>query len=451
MPASNSPGEDGAPETERHSGEASLLRRFASLSAWNILANVTVPLVGLVDAAMLGHLDDIRFLAGVALGALVFDYVFWTFAFLRMATTGLTAQASGRRDPAEMHRVLQRSVVLALGAGFLLLALRVPIGNLAFGLLSGDPGAEAAGLDYYRARVLGAPAALASFVFLGWFLGREESRVAMILTAAANLVNIALNYVFILRLGWAAEGAGLATMVSQYLMLALALAFYWPRRQGADWSLGSIFDPRAYRSMFVLQVDILVRTLFLVSAFALFTDFSARLGTAILAANTLLLRILNFAAFFIDGAAFATESLAGVFHGAGQGEMLRRLVRLALGTGLAFGALFAALVAGAPGTVLAWLTSHAEVVALGTEYRLWMIPVLLLGSLSYIYDGLFLGLTAGRVLRNAMIVSALGAFLPASLWALHQRDPHLLWAALAIFMLARVLTLGRAARHLRDR
>lgn len=425
-----------------------LFRRFASLSTWNILANITVPLSGLVDAAMLGHLDEIRFLAGVALGAIVFDFVFWTFGFLRMATTGLTAQAVGRRDDLAMQRVLQRSAVLAVVAGLGILALRGPLGDLAFGLLSGDAGTEAAGLDYYRARVLGAPAALLNFVFLGWFLGREESRIALAMTVTANLVNIGLNYLFILRFGWAAEGAGLATMASQYAMLVVALALYYRRRHGADWNWSSILDRGGFRAMFGLQVDILVRTLFLVSSFAVFTDFSARMGVAVLAANTLLLRILTFAAFFIDGAAFAVESLAGIFLGAGQHHQLRRLVRLSLGTGLACAGVFAAAVVLFPSTVLGLLTSHGDVVALGAEYSAWMVPVLLLGSLSYIFDGLFLGLTAGRTLRNAMVFSAGLVFFPLALWALAQNNPHRLWLALAAFMLARVLTLGWASRRL---
>ncbi|MEM1205473.1 MAG: MATE family efflux transporter [Acidobacteriota bacterium] len=413
-----------------------------------MLANLTVPVAGLVDAAMLGHLDDIRFLAGVALGAVVFDYVFWTFGFLRMATTGLTAQATGRRDAVEQHRILQRSLVLAAGAGFAILLLRGPLAHLAFGLLSGDPGTEAAGLDYVLARIWGAPAALANFAFLGWFLGREESRIALAMTAVANVVNVVLNYVFILRLGWAAEGAGWATMASQYAMLAVAVACYLPRRGGVGWSWGEVLDGQRWRAMFSLQADILVRTLCLVSSFALFTDISARLGAEVLAANALLLRIVTLAAFMIDGAAFAVESLAGIFLGAGNRSALRRLLRLALLTGAAFAALFVVPMALAPEPVLGLLTSHGDVVQRGASYALWLVPVLLVGSAAYIYDGLFLGLTAGRTLRNSMLVSAVGVFLPLAWLALRAGDPHLLWGALAAFMVARTATLAWASRRL---
>lgn len=420
-----------------------LVGRFARLSALNILANITVPLTGLVDAAMLGHLDEIRFFAGVALGSLVFDYVFWTFGFLRMATTGLVAQAVGRRDAAHAEAVLRRSLMLAATAGVAILLLRGPLGQLAFGLLSGEPGTEAAGLDYYSARVWGAPAALANFVFLGYFLGREESRIALVMTVIGNVANVALDYLFILELDLAAEGAGLATMLSQYLMLLIALAYYRPRRLDYPWR-DLLADRGAWGSLFGLQRDIMVRTLLLVSTFALFTDFSARLGTEVLAANALLLRWVTLAAFFIDGAAFAVESLAGILRGAGLHRALRRLLRLALAAGAAFGAVSALVVVLFPEPVLSLLTSHEEVIVLGRALRFWLLPVLIVGSAAYILDGLFLGLTAGRALRRAMTVSTLLGFLPLAMLALALSSAHLLWTALALFMLARVLTLGVA-------
>ena len=187
---------------------SSLSRRFFRLALINILASVTVPLVGLVDTAMLGHLGDIRFLAGVALASLLFDYVYWTLGFLRMSTTGMTAQAVGRGDHVEVTDVLRRSMLIALALGGAVLALQVPLREIGFALLSGEPGVELAGREYFDARIWGAPAALCGFVMVGWFLGREESRVVLAITLVANLANVLLNYVFIIRLGLAARGAG---------------------------------------------------------------------------------------------------------------------------------------------------------------------------------------------------------------------------------------------------
>lgn len=430
-----------------------LSRRFFRLTFYNILANVTAPLVGLVDVAMLGHLAEIRFLAGVALAGVIFDVLYWTLAFLRMGTTGMTAKAygrfrAGRASADEVGFILVRFLLLAAIIAGLLIALRSPLGELAFGLLSGQPEVEAAGRDYYDARILGLPAVVGNLVLMGWFLGREESRRLLLMTAIANLVNVGLNYLLIFHLGLAARGAGLASAVSQYLMLAVAVWLYARGREKVAWSWPRILNRKRWHAMAHLNRDILIRTLLLVASFAIFTNVSAILGVALLAANTLLLRILTLAAFLIDGAAFAIESLAGNLQGAGQRLELRRLVRLGLGSGIGFTIPIIAALLLAPRTVLGLLTSHAEVVDLGTTYRGWMVPVLLFGAVAYIYDGLFLGLTEGPALRNAMLISTVVAFLPCALLALQLRNPHLLWLAMAAFMLARGLTLERARRAL---
>jgi len=192
----------------QNAASVSLYRRYFRLTALNILANVTVPLAGLVDTAILGHLADIRYLAGVALASLLFDYVYWTFGFLRMGTTGTTAQAVGRGDERGAYLILYRSILLALGVSAALLALQWPIRSLGFTLLSGAPEVEAAGQAYFNARIWGAPAALASFAFIGWYLGREESRYVLAMTVAANVTNVVLDYVLIVYMGMAAAGAG---------------------------------------------------------------------------------------------------------------------------------------------------------------------------------------------------------------------------------------------------
>ncbi len=423
-----------------------LNRRFFRLTALNILANVTTPLVGLVDAAMLGHLPEIAPLAGVALGGVIFDYLYWTCAVLRMGTTGLTAQAVGRGDRGEVERTLRRSLVLAMLTAAALLLLRSPIADAAFRVLAGEPAVEAAGRAYFDARIWGAPAALANLVLVGWFLGREESRLVVVTTVIGNVANIALNYVFIVQLGLAAQGAGIASAISQYLTLAIALALYLRRRHPRPGRWRELFGGGELTALLRLHRDILLRTLCLVTCFAVFTNFSALFGVAVLAANTLLLRLLTLAAFLIDGAAFAVESLAGILHGRGDRRQLRRLLRLALATGAAFAALFALLLLLAPRPILGLLTSHGEVIAHALAFRFWMVATLLLGAGAYILDGYFIGLTAGRILRDAMLVSTFGVFLPLALAALMLRDPHLLWLSLVAFMAARGVTLGRAVR-----
>ena len=439
---SPSPAEPGSSQAK---ASLALRRRFSKLTGLNILANLTVPLAGLVDTAMLGHLDSIHFLAGVALGGVIFDFIYWTFGVLRMGATGTTAQALGRDDAVEVERILRRTLVLALAGAMLLLLGQRLIEGAAFDLLAGSPEVEAAGREYFRARIWGAPAALANLAFLGWFLGREESRVALVMTLGASLSNVLLNLIFIVHLGLAARGAGIATALAQCLMLALALLFYRRRRGHEPWTLATLLDRRALVELLTLQRDILVRTLCLVGAFAVFTDASARLGTTVLAANTLLIRLLTFASHCIDGAAFAVESLAGRFSGEGDGQRLRRLLALAgrwaLGFALGFSFLWLVL----PRPILGLLTSHRDVVQLAIDFMPWLVVTMVLGAPAYILDGFFLGLAAGTTLRRAMLISALGVFAPLAAWATWIGSPTFLWFALAAFMVARWLTLGRAA------
>jgi MATE family multidrug resistance protein len=418
--------------------------RFVRLTAINIVSNVTVPLAGLVDTAMLGHLDDIRFLAGVALGSVLFDYVYWSLGFLRMGTTGTVAQEVGRGDRDEVFRVLYRSLTLAAAFGFALLILQSLLREAGFAMLAGEPGVEEAGRAYFSARIWGAPATLANFVLIGWFLGRAESRHVLVMTIACNVANIALNYVFIIRMGLAALGAGLATMAAQYVMLGVGLALLRSVREPVPWRWREVLDRQRLVRLVRLNRDILVRTLLLVSAFALFTNFSSVLGTVVLAANSILIRILVLAAYLIDGAAYAAESLAGICLGARRIGQLRRLGRISLGAGLGFAVAVLAAFFAWPSGWIRVLTSHGELVAIGVRFAPWLIPTLLIGSVAYMFDGLFLGLTEGRALRNAMGISLLAGFLPLALIGLRIESNGALWGSMALFMAARAATLGLA-------
>lgn len=421
--------------------------RFWRLTALNIFTNLTVPIASLVDTALLGHLPDIRFLAGVSLASILFEYVYWTFGFLRMGTTGITAQAFGAGDHREVYQILYRSLLLALVLGSLILLARSPLREVGFGLLSGAESSELAGRSYFDMRVWGAPAALINFAFLGWFLGREESRNALLMTFAAHTTNVALDYLFIIRLGQAARGAGLATAISQYVMLGTAIALFIRGRSKDGDSLESarsrkiiwseIAAPSALIRLLRLNLDILVRTVLLVSAFAVFLNFSALLGTVVLTANTILYRIQMLAAYFVDGAAFATESLAGIFHGSGAARSLARLRRLALKSGILLTMPFVLLVLLVPRQTYSTLTSHPETLTLAMEHNLWLVPALFFGSMAFIYDGYFLGLTRSRSLRNCMLASTLVVFGPLAYAALQLSSSHLLWFAITAFMAAR--------------
>ena len=424
--------------------ERALGPRFWRLAIPMVLANITVPLAGLVDAAMLGHLDTATHLAGVALGAIVFDYLFWSFGFLRMGTTGLTSQAVGRDDALESTRIGLRALVTGVGAGCLLVVMGPVVGWLAFGLLEGEADVLRCGRAYFDWRLLGAPAALANFALTGWLLGVERSRAVLAMAVLTNVANIVLDWVFIVRLGWASAGAGAATMLAQWLAFGLGL-FLVAKPLLGQWATvrSGIWDRSALGSWMALNRDITIRTLALVSAFSIFTDFSAVLGTTLLASNTLMLKVISVAAWFIDGFAFAVETLVGRFQGTGDRKSAKRLLRLGLGAALVVGLVTATAFNVWPKGLFGLLTDQVPLLdQLGLDAPVLFV-VLGFGSVAYILDGWFLGISSGAVLRRTMMVSLLVGFLPLAIVARWMSSSTLLWAAMACFMAFRVVTLGR--------
>ena len=425
-------------------------KRFWQLAIVNVISNLMVPLASLVDVAFLGHLTEIRHLGGVAIATVLFNYIYWTFGFLRMGTTGLTAQARGRGDNAAVVLILLRNSAIALTIGLVILVLQQPLREIGFALLQADLEVLEAGRDYYNALIWGAPATLLNFVLLGWFLGREQSKAVLLVSVVSKGANIVLDYLFIVRWGQFSRGAGAATAISQYMTLIVGLGLVyrelkrtsWFEKRSLEQMLAQILNMTALKAIFSLNQDILVRTLALVSTFALFTNLSATLGTTILAGNTLMLQVVTLAAYFIDGIAFATESIAGNLHGQGAKDRLRPLLKLAGGVSLLAGLSFAVLFIGLPQPLFGLLTSHSEVIRQISNYLWWLLPILGFGSIAYMLDGYFLGLTAGRILRQSTLIAAIIGFLPMAIAAWHWQNNHLLWLALALFMATRSITLG---------
>lgn len=403
-----------------------------------------VPLAGLIDVAFLGHLSDIRHLAGVALATVLFNYIYWTFGFLRMGTTGTTAQAIGRGDREEVLLIGLRNSCLALTIGLIILVLQQPLRDIGFALLQATRDVKASGQAYYDALIWGAPATLMNFVIVGWFLGQGQGSRVLLLSAISNGANAMLNYLFIVLWGLESAGAGWGTALSQYLMLFVGLGLVYQTVRLRDvWTLvPRIYDVAALKATFQLNRDIFIRTFALVSTFALFTNFSSVLGTTVLAANTLLLQVVTLAAYFIDGIAFATESFAGLFRGQNQSDRLVALLQLSGGISLGLGIAVALVFLAAPNHLFGLLTSHEVVVEQISHYVGWLIPVLGFGSIAYLLDGYFLGLTEGQILRTSSLVSSLVGFLPGAIVAWQIHSNQLLWAALTVFMLARAVTLA---------
>lgn len=419
--------------------------RFLRLALPAIAASLTIPLAGLIDAAILGHLEELEPLAGVALGGVIFDMIYWSFGFLRMGTTGLTGQALGREQPGEARALLLRAGVLGLGFALVLVAAQGLIAQLGFWILHGEAAVEAAGRAYYAARIWAAPAVLVNFCASGWLLGLQRTRPILALALVANGTNVLLDWLLIVELDWGAAGAGWATTASQYASLLVALPILrkaWRDTKGGE--TGRVFAGDRMLAILRLGRDIWIRTFALISAFALFTSFSAAFSSLVLAANALLLRVLGLTSYVVDGFAHATESLAGEFSGREDRAGLARLLRTAMGWGVVTGAGFAVAFIAFP-QLFALLTDQPELLAAVVGARGWLIVVLLLGSIAYILDGYFIGLTAGTTLARAMLLSFGLGFLPLALWARYgDGGPTVLWIALLSFMAARGLTLGLA-------
>lgn len=421
----------------------SFINRFWRLALVNVVSNLMVPIASLIDTAFLGHLADIRHLGGVAIATVLFNYIYWTFGFLRMGTTGITAQAVGREDSNGVILTLLRNSAIALTISLVILILQQPLRELGFSLLTADAEVIESGRDYYNALIYGAPATLLNYVLLGWFLGREQAKKVLWLSIIDKGVNIALNYWFIVQLGWASRGAATATAISQYLNLFLGLILIireFPVSYLATFTQ-EVFELNAIKAAFSLNRDILIRTLALVSTFALFTNFSSAMGTITLTSNTLILQVVTLGAYFIDGIAFATESIAGNLKGQKSNDLLFPLIKIAIATSIFLGLTIAGIFCLFTEPLFGLFTNHNEIINQLNNYVFWLLPILGFGAIAYILDGYFLGLSSGKILRNSTIIATF-TFLPLANLAGHFQNSHLLWFALSLFMLTRAITLS---------
>ena len=322
--------------------------------------------------------------------------------------------------------------------------MQYPLREIGFTILHADPEVLDAGRAYYDALIYGAPATLLNFVLFGWFLGKEQGREVLLFSLVNKGANIVLDYLFIVRWDLSSGGAGAATAISQFITMLVGLVLVSQQIPWQSWQQykQNIINFTALKAIFTLNRDILIRTLALVSTFAVFTNLSATLGTGILAANTLLLEIVTLAAYFIDGIAFATESIAGNLQGQGKENQLIPLLKLAGSTSLIAGLTFAVVFYLFPQGLFGLLTNHSQVIKQVSNYVWWLFPILGFGSIAYMLDGYFLGLTAGKILRQSTLIAAVLGFAPVAIAAWHWQVNNLLWLALALFMAARSITLG---------
>lgn len=421
------------------------LPRFFRLSFVAVLSNMMVPLAGLCDTAFLGHLQDIKPLAGVILASILFDYLYRILKFLRNSTNALTAQAVGENDSKGVILAGLRSALIAFAIALLILLLQYPIQKLGFAILSGSPAIEVSGIAYFNARIWGAPAVLLNFVLIGWFLGKEKNSLVLLISLIANGSNVFLDYVMIYRWGWDSMGAGLATALSQYLALLVGLigvAFNINWRETIT-ALKEVLDWQVFKEIGSLKVNILIRFLALISAYSIFTNISAKMGTDLLAENGLLLQIALLSQFTIQGVGMTTQTLVGNFKGQKDYHKIIPLLIISIITSSAIALSLALSVIFFPQTILSLLTNHAEINHNMMEYSIWLLPLLVFTAIAFMLEGYFIGLKEGVILRNASLIAFLIVFLPSIFLAAYANSVHLLWLSLVNYMFALILVLGK--------
>jgi len=383
-----------------------LTRRAIFAQAWPImLGQTTVPLVGLVDTAVIGRTGDAAALAGVALGTVVINMIFWTFGFLRMGMTGMTAQAEGAGDAREVEAMLLRGLAAGFLLGVALFALQIALIPLALETLAGGGALDAAAHGYVSARFLGAPASLALFAINGWLFGLGRTRAALALQIVMNVVNIALDLLFVWHFHLGARGVGLGTASAEWISLAVGLVIVG---RGIDWRRilsPALFGGGALRRLFAVNADIMIRTIALLSLFLWFTNAGARLGETALAANYVLLQFVSVAAFVLDGFAFTAESRVGQAIGARSRPAMVRAIRLTGEFSLLAGIGFALLFFAAGPALIAFFATNADVRAQAMALLPFAAIVPAIGVPAWLLDGIFIGATRGKALRNAAILA----------------------------------------------
>ena len=415
-------------------------RSILAIAVPIMLSNVSTPLLGVVDTAVVGRLPDPAYIGAVALGALIFNFVFWGFGFLRMGTTGLTAQALGARDAGEVRACLGRALLIALAVGAALIALQWPIRSFAFALLDGSAKVEGLARGYFDIRIWAAPATLANYALLGWFIGLGQARTALALQLVLNLSNMLLDVLFVLGLGWGVQGVAAGTVLAETLATGVGIGFALRQvgRCGGSWSMARLLERSQLARAIAVNRDIMIRSAALILIFVWFTAQGARQGDLVLAANAILMQFIGVAAYFLDGIAFTAEALVGRAVGAGDRALLLRAARLTTAWAALIAVLASVAFAALGPMLIDLLSVDDRVRATARIYLPWAALGPLAGVWAFQLDGIFIGATWSVQMRNAMLATL--AMFVAAWWLLTPLKNHGLWAALYVSYAARALT-----------
>lgn len=402
------------------------------------LSNISVPLLGMVDTGVTGHLENASYLGAVAIGSTIFSFIYGGVNFLRMGTTGIAAQRFGADDNTGLKTALGQALVVALTIASLLIVLQIPISAFALNLLGPDPDVALFAHQYFSIRIWSAPATLANYALIGWFLGLQNARVPLYVVLAINLTNILLDLVFVLGFGLEVAGVAAASVIAEFVGLAVASSFAFKALKQRDGRLITLelTKVKEYAHFFAVNAHLFVRTMALMFTFAFVTAAGARQGGLILAANAVLMNLLNLLSFALDGLAHAAEALVGKAVGAGNRDALRRSVTLTLRWSLYIAVAFCIFFYFGGSAIIGLLTDLPDVLETSNRYLPWLIVSPIIAVWSYLYDGVFVGATRSKEMRDIMLLSTFLVFVPAWL-AFRFLGNHGLWLALMLFLASR--------------
>lgn len=421
-------------------------KQIVNLTIPNIISNFSIPLLGAVDTALMGRLESEHYLGAVGIGGIIFSFIYWGFGFLRMATTGLTAQAFGENDAPECGRLLLRATYLGITSSLFLFIFQWHLIDLSFLLIDTSPEVEHLARVYCHIRIYAAPATLCLHAFHGVFLGLQNARYPMLLTIVVNLVNIILNVAFVKLFGMKVAGVALATAIAQYIGLLLAILLFFGRYRSllTTWNIREILAFSKLKRFLSISGDIFIRTLCLVSCHAYFMVKSAVLSDTFLAINTILLQYINLMSYAIDGFAFAAESMIGKYKGAQDMPNLKRTTRQIFLWAFLFGVVITLSLVVLGKQMLYLFTNQMRLIEGAKPYLIWIIIAPVVNVAAYIWDGIFLGATASRGLRNSVILSTV--LYLCAIYLLTPFGNHGLWGALTLLLVVRGVSLTVLAR-----
>lgn len=424
-------------------------REILQIALPSIVSNITVPLLGLIDAAIVGHLGAASYIGAIAVGGMLFNIIYWIFGFLRMGTSGMTSQAYGQKDEAETMRILARSMGVGMLIALALIILQYPIERIAFTLMKATPEVERLASLYFRICIWGAPAVLGLYSISGWCIGMQNSRFPMYVAITQNIVNILASLVLVYGFGMKIEGVAIGTLVAQYAGLLMA-AWLWTshfKRLLPYIQLQTLLAKGAIRRFFQVNRDIFFRTLCLVAVTMYFTSAGAAQGEVILAVNTLLMHFFTFFSYIMDGFAYAGEALVGKHLGANDRPALRQMVHQLFVWGIVLSLVFT-LVYGIGGKVfLGLITNEQSVITASSAYFYWVLAIPLAGFAAFLYDGIFIGATATRWMLYAMSIATTAFFLIYYGFR-GAMDNHALWLAFITYLALRGIVQGFLGRKI---